>query len=112
MARYQRGQDWERMDGRRNIGKSLEKTLGRAVRNLRDESGMTQIRLAELSGMTQAAISRLEHGKCMPTFPLLERIAAAFDSVLLVAVEPGRGVSVAFGRPRCEGERAVASRAS
>lgn len=73
---------------------------------------MTQIQLAELSGMTQAAISRLEHGKCMPTFPLLERIAAAFDSVLLVAVEPHRGVSVTFARPRCEGERAVASRAS
>jgi transcriptional regulator with XRE-family HTH domain len=62
---------------------------------------MTQVRLAELSGMTQAAISRLEHGKCMPTFPLLERIAAAFGSVLLVAVEPGRRkVTVTFAPGR------------
>lgn len=57
---------------------------------------MTQVRLAELSGLTQAAISRLEHGKCMPTFPLLERIARAFGSALLVSVEPGRGVTVTF----------------
>ncbi len=71
---------------------------------------MTQARLAELSGMTQAAISRLERGKCMPTFPLLERISRAFDAPLLVAIEPGRGVTVAFaaagdGRGRGSGAR-------
>ncbi|BCM67396.1 hypothetical protein EASAB2608_02730 [Streptomyces sp. EAS-AB2608] len=32
----------------------------------------------------------------MPTFALLERIAGAFGSALLVSVEPGRGVTVAF----------------
>ncbi|WP_260328239.1 helix-turn-helix transcriptional regulator [Streptomyces sp. Ag109_O5-1] len=69
-----------------------------AVRERRGKVGMTQVRLAELSGMTQAAISRLERGKCMPTFPLLERIAKAFGSDLLVTVEPGRGVTVAFAR--------------
>ncbi|MFF9393565.1 helix-turn-helix domain-containing protein [Streptomyces griseoluteus] len=75
---------------------SLEELVGRAVRERRGKTGMTQVRLAELSGMTQAAVSRLEHGKCMPTFPLLERISTAFGSVLLVAVEPGRGVRVTF----------------
>ncbi|GAA0638133.1 hypothetical protein GCM10009535_13260 [Streptomyces thermocarboxydovorans] len=60
---------------------------------------MTQTRLAELAGMTQAAVSRLERGKCMPTFPLLERISAALEATLLVAVEPGRGVTVTFTDP-------------
>ncbi|MEV8035776.1 helix-turn-helix transcriptional regulator [Streptomyces sp. NPDC086182] len=62
-------------EGRRE---SMEESLGKAVRSRRGEAGMTQERLAELSGMTQSAISRLEHGKCMPTMSLLERIAAAF----------------------------------
>ncbi|MFC5654675.1 helix-turn-helix transcriptional regulator [Streptomyces nogalater] len=70
--------------------------MGRAVRECRGRIGMTQTRLAELSGLTQAAISRLEHGKCMPTFALLERIAGAFGSALLVSVDPGHGVTVAF----------------
>ncbi|MCX5524559.1 helix-turn-helix domain-containing protein [Streptomyces bobili] len=87
------------------LGERLEETLGRAVREWRGRTGMTQARLAELSGLTQAAISRLEHGKCMPTFPLLERIAQAFGSALLVSMDPGRGVTVTFagggdiGRP-------------
>ncbi|MEX3101379.1 MULTISPECIES: helix-turn-helix transcriptional regulator [unclassified Streptomyces] len=74
----------------------MEETLGRAVREWRERTGMTQNQLAELSGLTQAAISRLERGKCMPTFPLLERISQAFGSPLLVAVEPGGGVTVGF----------------
>ncbi|UXY32620.1 helix-turn-helix domain-containing protein [Streptomyces sp. HUAS TT20] len=81
---------------RRIPDERLEETLGRAVREWRGRTGMTQTRLAELSGLTQGAISRLEHGKCMPTFPLLERIARAFGSPLLVTVEPGRGVTVTF----------------
>ncbi|GGP57902.1 hypothetical protein GCM10010287_30630 [Streptomyces variabilis] len=78
---------------------SMERILGRAVRERRGKTGMTQARLAELSGMTQAAISRLERGKCMPTFPLLERISRAFEATLLVTVEPGRGVTVTFADP-------------
>ncbi|WP_044363937.1 helix-turn-helix transcriptional regulator [Streptomyces natalensis] len=86
----------ERAEPRRIPDERLEETLGRAVREWREKTGMTQTRLAELSGLTQAAISRLEHGKCMPTFPLMERIARAFGSTLLVAVEPGHGVTVTF----------------
>ncbi|MFI9806270.1 helix-turn-helix transcriptional regulator [Streptomyces sp. NPDC052301] len=85
-----------RAERRRIPDERLEKTLGRAVHERRGRTVMTQSRLAELSGLTQAAISRLEHGKCMPAFPLLERIAQAFGSPLLVAVEPGRGVTVSF----------------
>ncbi|ARF55149.1 hypothetical protein B1H19_13920 [Streptomyces gilvosporeus] len=86
----------ERTKPRRIPGERLEETLGRAVRERREKTGMTQTRLAELSDLTQAAISRLEHGKSMPTFPLMERIARAFGSTLIVAVEPGHGVTVTF----------------
>ncbi|MGA5087809.1 helix-turn-helix transcriptional regulator [Streptomyces pseudogriseolus] len=76
----------------------MERILGRVVRERRGKTGMTQARLAEFSGMTQAAISRLER-ECMPTFPLLERISRAFEATLLVTVEPGRGVTVTFADP-------------
>ncbi|KUF19515.1 MULTISPECIES: helix-turn-helix domain-containing protein [Streptomyces] len=74
----------------------LEESVGRAVRARRQEFGMTQVGLAERTGMTQGAISRLERGKCMPTIPVLERIAEALDSVLLVAITPSRPVMIGF----------------
>ncbi|NEA48305.1 helix-turn-helix transcriptional regulator, partial [Streptomyces sp. SID10815] len=88
-------------------GEKLEEALGRAVREGRRKTGMTQTRLAELSGLTQAAVSRLEHGRCMPTLPLLERIAQALGSALLVAVEPGRGVTVTFAAAAATGTAAT-----
>ncbi|MFE9774971.1 helix-turn-helix domain-containing protein [Streptomyces sp. NPDC005931] len=76
--------------------RSLEESLGRAVRRRREEVGLTQVSLAARAGLTQAAVSRLERGRCMPTLPMLERIAEAFGAVLHVAVQPGRGVTIAF----------------
>lgn len=72
---------------------------------------MTQAGLAALAGMSQAAISRLERGRCLPTLHLLERVAVALDSVLLVAIEPSRRVVVDFrARPgsRVDGARSTA----
>ncbi|MFJ3091133.1 helix-turn-helix transcriptional regulator [Streptomyces sp. NPDC086838] len=74
----------------------MEDHFGRAVRDRRRANGMTQAGLAELAGMSQAAISRLERGKCMPTLYLLEKIAEALNSVLVVAIGPGRRVAVDF----------------
>ncbi len=39
-------------------------------------------------GMTQPALSRLEAGGVIPTIPLLERISAALDADLIVAISP------------------------
>jgi transcriptional regulator with XRE-family HTH domain len=36
----------------------------------------------------QAALSRLEAGGVIPTIPLLERISAALDADLIVAISP------------------------
>ncbi|WP_077798506.1 helix-turn-helix domain-containing protein [Streptomyces sp. JHA26] len=86
------------------VARTWEASVGKAVRSRREAAGMTQVGLAALSGLTQAAISRLEHGRCAPTFPLLERIAQAFGAELFVTVAPGRGVFVAF---RGTGDTAV-----
>ncbi|MFI8233821.1 helix-turn-helix domain-containing protein [Streptomyces sp. NPDC085900] len=54
------------------------------VRSWRSQRGMSQARLAELAGTGQAAISRIESGKDLPTLALLDRIAAALDCRLTV----------------------------
>ncbi|MFD7706577.1 helix-turn-helix domain-containing protein [Streptomyces sp. NPDC059785] len=54
------------------------------VRFWRRQRGMSQAHLAELAGTGQAAISRIESGRDLPTLALLERIASALDCRLTV----------------------------
>lgn len=42
-------------------------------------SGMTEVQIAEKSGVSQSTISRIRNGKVNPTFDLLRRISAATD---------------------------------
>ncbi|WBQ06914.1 helix-turn-helix domain-containing protein [Kribbella sp. CA-293567] len=58
--------------------------LGAAVRQMREERGWTQTRLAQSAGMTQSALARFEAGGTIPTLALLERIAQALDTHLVV----------------------------
>jgi transcriptional regulator with XRE-family HTH domain len=53
------------------------------VARLRKEHGLSQERLAELSGVNRATIGMIEVGKRTPTLQTLSRLAAALD------VEPG-----------------------
>lgn len=62
--------------------------LGQAVRARRLELGMSQTELAERSGMTQSAVSRLEAGATVPTIGVLERLAAALSADLVVTLTP------------------------
>lgn len=62
--------------------------LGAAVRQMREERGWTQTRLAEEAGMTQSALARFEAGGTVPTLVVLERIAHALESHLVVRFEP------------------------
>ncbi|MFI1709751.1 helix-turn-helix domain-containing protein [Streptomyces griseoruber] len=55
-----------------------------------------QERLATEAGMTQGALSRTECGRGVPTLPLLERLAAALSSNLLISMSPHGGVPVVF----------------
>ncbi|WP_046471709.1 helix-turn-helix domain-containing protein [Allosalinactinospora lopnorensis] len=67
--------------------------LGETVRNRRAELGITQEELAQRTGLKQPAVARLEAGGTTPTFPVLERVAAALDMRLNVQFEPLRKVS-------------------
>lgn len=52
--------------------------LGRRIRRLREEQGLTQTRLAELSGLAQSAIAMIESGaRANPTVVSLRHIAGA-----------------------------------
>ncbi|MFF3407447.1 helix-turn-helix domain-containing protein [Streptomyces sp. NPDC002742] len=66
------------------------------MRARRLELGLTQERLAVQAGMTQGALSRMECGRGVPTLPLLERLAVALSSNLLISVSPYGGVHVVF----------------
>ena len=53
----------------------VRKRVGRNVRRLRDESGLTQEVLADKAGIHQTYLSGVEGGKRNPSVMVLERIA-------------------------------------
>lgn len=62
--------------------------LGVAVRELREHRSWSQTQLADAAGMTQSAVARFEAGGTVPTLPVLERLARAFDVHLAVQFIP------------------------
>lgn len=67
--------------------------LGEAVRQRREELGLTQARLGERAGLKQPAVARFEAGGTMPTIPMLERLAAALELRLSVELRPLKSAS-------------------
>lgn len=65
-----------------------EMDITRAILDARIRAGMTQIELAERSGISQADISRLEKGTRNPSIALLKRLAEAMDSTLRIEFIP------------------------
>jgi transcriptional regulator with XRE-family HTH domain len=55
----------------------MRKLVGRNVKRIRQEKGLTQEQLAELSGFSQQYISGLEQGQRNPTIVSLYELAAA-----------------------------------
>ncbi|RLP85002.1 XRE family transcriptional regulator [Micromonospora sp. BL4] len=62
--------------------------LGAVVRQQRHQRELNQRELADLAGVSQAAVARIERGDRSPSIPLLERLLAAMDVQLVVGVEP------------------------
>lgn len=58
---------------------SPDPALGRAIRALREERGLTQEGLASASGLTFATVSALERGRTAPMFATVRAIARALD---------------------------------
>ena len=62
-----------------------------AMIDARKEKGMTQQELAEATGISQADISRLEHGTGNPSIKTLQRVAKALQMALKIEFVPIQG---------------------
>ena len=58
---------------------SLAARLGRNVRKLREERGLSQEAFADLSGLHRTYLSGIERGARNPTVGIIERLANALD---------------------------------
>ena len=62
--------------------------LGMKVASARKAAGLTQAELAREVGTKQAAISKIETGRVVPTLPVLDRIARALGSTIVITLGP------------------------
>jgi putative transcriptional regulator len=58
------------------------KKLGERIREVRNEKGITQVKLAHTIGKDQQSIQRLEAGNVNPTYYYLLEIAAGLDTTV------------------------------
>ena len=63
------------------------KTLAQIIAEQREQKNLSQTQLAQLSGINQAHISRIESGKSKPTMPTVFRICQALDIDPLVLAD-------------------------
>ena len=66
----------------------MRKLVGRNVKRIRQERGLTQEQLAELSGFSQQYISGLEQGQRNPTIVSLYEFATALGVSHMELVRP------------------------
>jgi transcriptional regulator with XRE-family HTH domain len=57
--------------------KSLQQKLGQKIKTLRNEAGLSQEKLGELTGLDRTYISDIERGKRNPSLKSLEKLAKA-----------------------------------
>jgi len=75
------------------MASSLAKRLGKCVRQLRTDAGLSQVEFGERCGFYQTYLSRIERGQANPTLNAMEVIANAlgltiFDLFDRVRAEP------------------------
>jgi ribosome-binding protein aMBF1 (putative translation factor) len=63
--------------------------IGERIAARREQLHLSQQQVAELAGIPQPEVSRIERGKANPTQATLEKIAAALDTQLTLAPNPG-----------------------
>ena len=63
------------------------RSVGRQIRTLRHEAGLTQKQLAARTGITQTVLSRVESGGGNPTLSLIEEIASALGADLNISLD-------------------------
>ena len=72
----------------------MRKLVGRNVGRIRREKGLTQERLAEISGFSQQYISGLEQGRRNPTIVSIYELATALGVSHMELVRPTEDGSV------------------
>ena len=78
-----------------------QEALGLAIRELRDEQGLTQVELARAADTDGTAISHLERGRTNPAWGTMRRLAAALGvPVSEIAARAERLESERSGRER------------
>jgi transcriptional regulator with XRE-family HTH domain len=90
----------------------VERLAGNLLRRARAQKGLTQRQLAELAGVPQSSIAKIESGARQPTLPVLTRILVAVDLQPRIALEPyddHDDVLDARSTRRTKGERAAAA---
>ncbi len=55
------------------------KEVGKRLKRLRESTGLSQAKFAELMNSTQSSINRYEHGQSIIPIPMLRRYADYFD---------------------------------
>ena len=65
-----------------------ERQIMHAIIEGRGENGITQKQLADITGITQADISRLENGTANPSLKTLKRLAAGMGMALKLEFVP------------------------
>lgn len=82
--------------------KSVNDLLGLRIRELRRRAGLTQEQLAELLGIDQKHMSRIELGKSYPSLDRLEKIASTVNIPLPGLFKFGHLESASDTRKRVE----------
>ena len=67
--------------------------IGRKIKEIRKEKGLTQFELASNTGIGKMTISFIESGKCEPLLPTLVHILQGLDSVLQLTFTPKDGIA-------------------
>lgn len=67
--------------------RNVERLAGNLLRRARAQKGLSQRQLAELAGVPQSSIAKIESGARQPTLPVLTRILVAVDLEPRIALE-------------------------
>ena len=70
-----------------------EDSLPLNLRRIRKARGMSQRKLADMAGISQPAIAKLEHGKSVPNVDTLRKIAHALQVDILKLIAPIKTLS-------------------
>jgi transcriptional regulator with XRE-family HTH domain len=70
----------------------MRRLVGKNVKRIRERKGLTQERLAEISGFSQQYISSLEQGRRNPTIITLYELAVSLGVNHVELVRPLRGL--------------------